>query len=328
MDRRAFLGSLAGVFAVPLAARAQLRDVPRLGFLTFDPGTLQTRSPRFDGFFQGLQDLGYVNGRNITISYLSADNNGDRFPTLIDECLRLKPRVIAVTTTPAARLLKTTTHTIPIVMVALGDPLGTGLVDSLSRPSENITGMSLMVPQLAVKRLELLKELVPGLSRVLVLSVLADPIAPIQVKAMEAAAGPLHVALQIHDIRTADDIPTAFAEAHRAHAEGVVVTEESMFAVHRARLTELAAQNRMPAVYPFPLPVTDAGGLMAYTVKASELYRNAAVYVDRILRGTRVVDLPVQQPTQFELVINLRTARALGLAIPPSLLQRADRVIE
>jgi putative ABC transport system substrate-binding protein len=328
MDRRAFLGSLAGVFAVPLAARAQLRDVPRLCFLTFDPGTLQTRSPRFDGFFQGLQDLGYVNGRNITISYLSADNNGDRFPALIDECLRLKPRVIAVTTTPAARLLKTTTHTIPIVMVALGDPLGTGLVDSLSRPSENITGMSLMVPQLAVKRLELLKELVPGLSRVLVLSVLADPIAPIQVKAMEAAAGPLHVALQIHDIRTADDIPTAFAEAHRAHAEGVVVTEESMFAVHRARLTELAAQNRMPAVYPFPLPVTDAGGLMAYTVKASELYRNAAVYVDRILRGTKVVDLPVQQPTQFELVINLRTARVLGLAIPPSLLQRADRVIE
>ena len=150
MDRRAFLGSLAGVFAVPLAARAQLRDVPRLCFLTFDPGTLQTRSPRFDGFFQGLQDLGYVNGRNITISYLSADNNGDRFPALIDECLRLKPRVIAVTTTPAARLLKTTTHTIPIVMVALGDPLGTGLVDSLSRPSENITGMSLMVPQLAV----------------------------------------------------------------------------------------------------------------------------------------------------------------------------------
>jgi putative ABC transport system substrate-binding protein len=276
MDRRAFLGSLAGVFAVPLTPRAQLQDVPRLCFLTFDPGTLQTRSPRFDGFFQGLQDLGYVNGRNITISYLSADNNGDRFPALIDECLRLKPRVIAVTTTPAARLLKTTTHTIPIVMVALGDPLGTGLVDSLSRPSENITGMSLMVPQLAVKRLELLKELVPGLSRVLVLSVLADPIAPIQVKAMEAAAGPLHVALQIHDIRTADDIPTAFAEAHRAHAEGVVVTEESMFAVHRARLTELAAQNRMPAVYPFPLPVTDAGGLMAYTVKASELYRNAA----------------------------------------------------
>jgi putative ABC transport system substrate-binding protein len=257
MDRRAFLGSLAGVFAVPLTPRAQLQDVPRLCFLTFDPGTLQTRSPRFDGFFQGLQDLGYVNGRSITSSYLSADNNGDRFPALIDECLKLKPRVIAVTTTPAA-------------------PSSWSRWETLSGPSENITGMSLMVPQLAVKRLELLKELVPGLSRVRVLSVLADPIALIQVKAMEAAAGPLHVALQIHDIRTADDIPTAFAEAHRAHAEGVVVTEESMFAVHRARLTELAAQNRMPAVYPFPLPVTDAGGLMAYTVKASELYRNAA----------------------------------------------------
>ena len=317
------------VLAAPCAGEAQQsKEIPRLCFLTFDPGTLQTRSPRFDGFFHSLQNLGYMHGRNINISYLSADNNGDRFPTLIDECLSLKPDVIAVTTTPAAHLLKKATRTIPIVMVALGDPLGTGLVDSLSRPSENITGMSLMVPQLAVKRLELLKELVPGISRVLVLSFLADPIAPIQVKAMEGAARSLGVALQVQDIRTADDIPAAFAVASRARAQGVLITEESMCIVHRARVTELAARHKLPAVYPFLLPVTDAKGLMAYTVKAPELHRNAAAYVDRILKGTKVIDLPVQQPTKFELVINLKTAKALGITIPPSLLQRADQVIE
>jgi ABC-type uncharacterized transport system substrate-binding protein len=158
MRRRQFISLLGGAAAWPLVARAQQKRIPRLCFLTFDPGTLRTRSPRFDGFFQGLQDLGYVNARNIEISYLSADNNGDRFPALIDECLSLKPDVIAVTTTPAAHLLKKAVRDIPIVMVALGDPLGTGLVDSLSRPSENITGMSLMVPEMAVKRLELLRE--------------------------------------------------------------------------------------------------------------------------------------------------------------------------
>jgi putative tryptophan/tyrosine transport system substrate-binding protein len=334
MERRAFLdciagGLLAAQLAVPCVGEAQQsKDIPRLCFLTFDPGTLQTRSPRFDGFFRGLQDLGYVQGRSIEISYLSADNNGDRFPALINECLALKPAVIAVTTTPAAHLLKKATRTIPIVMVALGDPLGTGLVDSLSRPSENITGMSLMVPQLAVKRLELLKELVPGVSRVLVLSFLADPIAPIQVKAMEGAARSLGVTLEVHDIRKTDDISAAFAAGSRAHAQGALITEESMFIVHRARVTELAARHKLPAVYPFLLPVTDAGGLMVYTVKAPELHRSAAAYVDRILKGAKVSDLPVQQPTQFELVVNLKTAKALGLTIPPSLPQRADQVIE
>lgn len=327
MLRIVLLAIIAFAGAAPSEAQ-QSNKVPRLCFLTFDPGTLQTRSPRFDGFFDGLRDLAYVDGRNIQIIYLSADNKGDRFPALIDECLRLKPDVIAVTTTPAAHLVKKATRTIPIVMVALGDPLGTGLVDSLSRPSENITGMSLMVPQLAVKRLELLKELLPGLSRVLVLSFLADPIAPIQVKAMEGAARSLGVALQVENIQTADDLPRAFAAASRAGAQGAVITEESMFIVHRARVTELAAQYKLPAVYPFLLPVTDAAGLMAYTVKASELHRNAAAYVDRILKGAKIADLPVRQPTQFELVINLKTAQALGIVIPSPLRFRATELIE
>ena len=269
-----------------------------------------------------------MQGRNIWISYLSADNKGDRFPSLIDECLALQPNVIAVTTTPAAHLLKKATRTIPIVMVALGDPVGTGLVSSLSRPSENITGMSLMVPEMAVKRLELIKELVPGISRVLVLSFLADPIAPVQVKAMERVAGSLGLTLQVQDIRTADDIATAFEAASREGAQGALITEESMFVVHRARLAELAAQHKLPAIYPFLLPVTEAGGLMAFTVKASQLHRNAAIYVDRILKGAKVTDLPVQQPTQFEFVVNLKAAKALGLTISPALLSRATEVIE
>ena len=275
MRRREFLSFLSGatVMLPRLAQAQQQQDIPRLCFLTFDPGTLQTRSSRFDGFFQGLQDLGYAHGRNVWISYLSADNKGDRFPGLIDECLALKPNVIAVTTTPAAHLLKKATRTIPIVMVALGDPVGTGLVDSLSKPSENITGMSLMVPEMAVKRLELIKELVPGISRVLVLSFLADPIAPVQVKAMERIAGSIGLTLQVQDIRTVDDLPVAFEAASRERAEGALITEESMFLVHRARVTELAAQYKLPAIYPFLLPVTDAGGLMAYTVRAPELHR-------------------------------------------------------
>jgi putative ABC transport system substrate-binding protein len=296
--------------------------------LTFDPGTLRTRSPRFDAFFQGLENLGYVDGRTIEIRYLSADNNGDRFPALIDECLSLKPDVIAVTTTPAAHLLKKATTTVPIVMVALGDPLGTGIVDNLSKPSGNITGMSLIVPELAAKRLELLKELVPAISRVLVLSYLADPIAPLQVRAIEAAAPALGISLDVHDIRSGDDIPKAFEAATKAGAEGALLTYESMFIVHRARVIEGAARHKLPAVYPFRLLVSDAGGLMSYDAIPSDLHRQAAIYVDRILKGAKPSELPVQQPARFELVINARTAKSLGVTIPPTLLARADEVIE
>jgi putative tryptophan/tyrosine transport system substrate-binding protein len=333
MKRRYFtigLGVSAAIQPLlPWQAHAQQSTkVPRLCFLTFDPGTLRTRSPRFDAFFQGLEHLGYVDGRTIEIRYLSADNNGDLFPALIDECLSLKPDVIAVTTTPAAHLLKKATSTVPIVMVALGDPLGTGIVDNLAKPSGNITGMSLIVPELAVKRLELLKELVPAITRVLVLSYLADPIAPLQVKAMEAAAPALSLSLQVHDIRTGDDIPKAFDAAKKAGAEGVLLTYESMFIVHRAKVTAGAARHNLPAIYPFRLLVTDAGGLMSYDAIPSDLHRQAASYVDRLLKGAKPSELPVQQPARFELSVNLRTAKALGLTIPPTLLARADEVIE
>src|SRR5262249_29048850 len=190
MKRRKFI-ALLGVAAIawPLVAHAQEpKKIPHLCFLTFDPGTLHSRSPRFDVFFNSLRDLGYVDGQTIAIDYLSADGEDDRFPALVSECLRLKTDIIAVHTTPAAQAAKRATHTVPIVMIALGDPVATGLVESIPQPGGNITGMSMMVPQLAVKRLELLKEAVPSISRVLVLSYLSDPIAPLQIAALDKAA--------------------------------------------------------------------------------------------------------------------------------------------
>ena len=327
--RGAVAAAMVSALAWPLLLEAQQsKTIPRLCFLTFDPGTLAKRSPRFDGFFQRLQDLGYVNGKNINISYLSADNNGDRLPELVDECLRLKPSVIAVTTTPAAHLLKKATKTVPIVLVVSGAPLETGLIDSLSKPSGNITGMSTMVPQLAAKRLELMKEIVPGISRVLVLSGDSDPIASLQVNAMEAAAPKLGVSLRVHYIRTVEDIPAAFDAGIRAGVQGLLLTQESMFSVHRALLTTLATRHKIPAIYPFAHSVTDAGGLMAFEAKTSELHQQAAVYIDRILKGAKPSELPVQQPMRFDMVINVRAAKALGLTIPQSVLLRATETIE
>jgi putative ABC transport system substrate-binding protein len=325
MNRRAFIGTLTGcLLAAPLAAEAQTEKLPRLCFLTFDPGTPQ--SSRFDVFFQSLRDLGYVDGLTITIDYLSA-GTAVGFPALATECLRRKADIIVVTTTPAAQAAKNATRTIPIVMHSLGDPVATGLVASLARPGGNVTGTTLMASGLAAKRLGLLKEIVPRLSRVLVLSYLVDPIAAPQVKELQSAAHSLGVKLLVHDIRTADDLPAAFDAGARERAEGVLTTVESIFVAQRNQLVQLAAQHRLPGMYPYKLMV-DAGGLMAYDAYTSDLQRRAAVFVEKILKGGKPADLPVEQPTKVELVINLKTAKALGLTIPPSLLQRADQVIE
>ena len=315
--------------AAPIPAEAQPAGaVPRLCFLTFDPGSAQSPSPRFEGFFQGLRDLGYLPGQTLTMDYLTADGRGEQFPALATECVRLKADIIAVTTTPGAQAAKSATRTVPIVMLSLGDPVGTKLVDSLARPGGNITGMSQMTSGLAAKRLELLKEAVPGISRVLVLSYLVDPIAPLQVDALRAAAPPLGITLLVQGIRTADDLPAAFAAGVRWRAEGLLTTTESIFRVQRARVTELAARHRLPAVYPFSAMADESGGLMAYLVDEPDLHRRAAVYVDRILKGAKPADLPIQQPTRFRLVVNLKTARVLGLTLPPAVLARADHVIE
>jgi putative ABC transport system substrate-binding protein len=320
MRRRDFITVLGGAaVAWPIAARAQQsKKLPRLCFLTFDPGSLQ--STRFGAFFEGLRDLGYVQGQTINIDYLTADGRAERYSALAAECVRLGADVIATSTTPATQAAKNATQAIPIVMIGLGDPVGTGLVDSLARPGRN-------VPSLAVKRLELLRELVPQISRVLVLAHLSDPLAAPETKALEEAARALGIKLQIRDIRTPDDLSVAFDAGVKERAEGVMATTVSIFAVNRVRMIELAARHRLPGVYPHRA-TAEAGGLMAYQAAITVQHRRAATYVDRLLKGAKPADLPIEQPTKFEFVINLKTAKALGLTVPPTMLARADEVIE
>jgi putative ABC transport system substrate-binding protein len=268
-----------------------------------------------------------VDGQTIIIDYLSAGGRGERFPALAVECLRLKADIIVVTTTPAAQAAKNATHTIPIVMIPLGDPVATGLVTSLARPGGNVTGQTFMASGLAAKRLEVLKEAVPRLSRVLVLSYLVDPIAAPQVRELESAARSLGVKLLVQDIRTGDDLPAAFDAGVRWRADGLLTTAESILVVQRKRIVELATQHRLPALYPYRA-VVDAGGLMAYDSYTPDLLAHTATYVERILKGAKPADLPVEQPTKFELVVNLKTAKALGLTIPASVLARADEIIK
>jgi len=249
VDRRTFLlGTLAsGLFAAPLAAEAQRRTPSRLCFLTFDSRpTHSTLSPsraspvQFDPFFQRLRDLGYVEGQTLAIEYLSADGQGERFPALAADCVRRGPDIIVVTTTPAAQAAKKVTRTIPIVMIPLGDPVATGLVASLRHPGGNVTGLTFMASGLGAKRLGLLKEAVPRISRVLVLSYLVDPIAAPQVKELQRAARSLNVTLLVQDVRSGDDLPAAFDAGVKAHVEGLLTTAESLFAAQRTRVVELA----------------------------------------------------------------------------------------
>jgi ABC-type uncharacterized transport system substrate-binding protein len=327
MRRRDFIGLLGGAaIAWPLAARAQQsKKIPRLCFLTFDPGTLETT--RFKPFFQALRDLSYVDGQTITIDYLSANGQGERFPDLAADCVRLKADVIVVTTTPAAKAAKAATGSIPIVMYPLGDPVVTGLVASLNRPEGNVTGLTFMASGIAAKRLELLKEVVPKISRVLVLSYRVDPISAPQLEELESAAASLGVKLLILDIRSADDIPAAFDAGVREGVEGVLTTAESIFAAQGKRVVQLALEHKLPGMYPYRLMV-DAGGLMAFDSYTSSFQARTATYVDKILKGANPRDLPIERPTKFELIINMRTAKTLGLTIPSSLIVRADEVIE
>src|SRR5215468_614689 len=255
MRRREFIALLGGsTVAWPLAARAQQsKKIPRLCFLTFDPGTPQTT--RFQPFFQALHDLAYVDGQTLAIDYLSANGRGERFPDLAADCVRSKADVIVVTTTPAAKAAKAATGSIPIVMYPLGDPVITGLVASLNRPEGNVTGLTFMASGTAAKRLELLKEVVPKISRVLVLSYRVDPISVPQLEELETAATSLGLNLLIQDIRSADDIGAAFNAGVGEGVEGVLTTAESIFAAQAKRVAQLALENKLPGLYPFRIMV-------------------------------------------------------------------------
>ena len=322
----AFVAVLAlGIFLAPLAAHAQQpARVPRIGILT--PG-ISERLHLFEAFRQGLRELGYVEGQNISLEFRSAEGNFERLPDLAAELVRLKVDVIAAFTTPASLAAKQATKTIPIVMGPVGDPVGTGLVASLARPGGNVTGLSLIAPELAGKRLQLLKEIVPGASRVAVLSNPTVPYTGLAVRETETAARTLGVQLQPLEIRAPEDIDRAFEAAIRGRASALTVIEDPLVLRHRVRIVALAAKSRLPAIYGFR-EVVEAGGLMSYAANLSDLYRPAAIYVDKILRGAKPADLPVEQPMRFELVINLKTAKALGLTIPQSVLIRVDQVIQ
>jgi putative ABC transport system substrate-binding protein len=325
-----FVTLTVALLVVSRAEAQQTVKLPRLCFLATYPvaelPVVAGQSP-YTVFLRGLRDVGYVEGQNLTIDYLSADGQLDRFPTLADECLRRQADIIVAQTTPATRAAKHATRTVPIVMLSTGDPVGTGLVESLARPGGNVTGQAGMAPGLSAKGLELLKEVVPSMARVVVLANLSDPVATPQVQELEQAARSLGVQLLIRDVRTSEDLPAAFSAAITEGAEGLLTTVEVIFANNRARIIEFAAQHQLPAVYP-GRSFVEAGGLMFYGPRPLWAWRGAAKFVDKILKGAKPADLPVEQPTTFEFVINLKTAKALGITIPTHLLVLANEVLQ
>jgi ABC-type uncharacterized transport system substrate-binding protein len=327
ISRRAFLGTLAcGLLAAPRAAGAQQAGkVYRIGYLS---GGSSTLTNLVDALRQGLRELGWVEGQNIVIEYRFAEGRLDRLPDLAAELVRLKVDVIVAAPSPPAAAAKKATATIPIVMIGAGDPVGQGLIASLARPGGNITGLAYFVGQeIFGKQLALLKEAVPKVRRVAVLWNPAVPTLAPAIGEVKVAARSLGLQLQLLEARGPNDFDGAFAAMTRERARALLVITDSMFSTHRARLADLAAKSRMPSAYTNRQPV-DAGGLMSYGPSFPDLWRRAAGYVDKILKGAKPADLPVEQPTKFDLVINLKTAKALGLTIPPSLLGRADEVIQ
>jgi putative tryptophan/tyrosine transport system substrate-binding protein len=327
MKRRAFF-ALAGsaMAAWPLAARAQHpAKIYRIGVLETVSSSLNVKN--LDALRRGLRELGYVESRNYILEYRSADGDAERFPALADELVRLHVDLIVTRGTPAAQAAKNATETIPVVMAAIGEPLGIGVVASLARPGGNVTGFSAFVTELAGKRVELAKELRPGTSTVGLLNNMGNPVVPPQWEATKKAAKVLGIEAVLLDIRRRDDIPRAFETANAQHVDILLVGIEVLIQENRQLITDLAAKHRLPAIYASK-EFVDVGGLMTYGVSYPDLYFRSATLIDKIFRGAKPGDLPVEQPTKLELIVNLKTAKALGVDVPPTLLTRADEVIE
>jgi len=308
-----------------IAEPQQLTKIPRIGFLgATSPAAL---AARVQAFRQGLHELGYVEGKNIVLEYRWAEGRNERLPDLAAELVRLKVDVIVTAGPMDNRAAKEATNTIPIVMAQDNDPVGNRLVASLGRPGGNITGLATLTPELSGKRLEILKEIVPRLSRVAVLGTSIQPGNAQALRETELAAGALAVQLQYLEVGGPEDIETAFRGASKRRAEAILLLASYVFNIHRIQTLDLALKSRLPAIYRTSEFVED-GGLLSYGVNIAELYRRAATYVDKILKGAKPADLPVEQPTKFELVVNLKTAKQMGLTIPPNVLVRADRVIK
>jgi putative ABC transport system substrate-binding protein len=318
------------LLALSFSAEAQQSSkIPRVGFLLqrVSP-TPTTPEPFADAFRQGLRDLGYIEGKNIQVEYRYGEGERDRIPRQVAELVQLKVDVLVVRSLPAIRAAKQATKTIPIVMVTTQDPVATGLIDSLARPGANITGLTGLTRELSGKRLELLKEAVPGMLRVGVLGEASTSVAAIAFKDYEAAARALKIQFLSLEVRGPNpDYEGAFQAAAKRRASAIITVTGPLTSSYPKRIADLAIKNRLPSMHE-GRQLVEAGGLMSYSSSDTESFRRAAIYVDKILKGAKPADLPVEQPTKFELIINLKTAKQIGLTIPPNVLARADKVIK
>ncbi|HEX2931788.1 MAG TPA: ABC transporter substrate-binding protein [Candidatus Binatia bacterium] len=328
MRKAGVLSILFGVVLLAVAVIAEAQQptkIPRIGYL--NTASLSSVAARVEAFRQGLRELGYVGGKNIVIEWRYAEGNFDRLPALVAELVRLKVDVIVTGGPTATRAAKEATATIPIVMTQVGDPVGSGFVASLARPGGNVTGLSTLAPEIGGKQLELLREIVPRLFRVAVLGTSTIPGNAERLREVELAAEAFGVKLQKLDVLSPKDIDAAFRAAGKGNAGAVLVLGGAVFIFHRTRIAELAVQSRLPAAYSNREFVED-GGLMSYGASTTDLSRRAAAYVDKILKGAKPADLPVEQPKKFEFIVNLKAAKQIGLTIPPNVLVRADKVIK
>jgi len=330
MDRRAFLAGFAAVLAAPLAAEAQrVERVYRIGYLSIGSATGAVYIRPLEGFRQQLRELGWVEGRNIVIEFRFADGRADRLPGLAKELVRLKVDVITAVPTPAALAAKNATSTIPIVGMSLTEPVAVGLVASLARPGGNVTGVSYAFgTEIFGKQLELLRDVAPKVRRVAVLAnPTSSPAYPQTLDAVRAAARSLGLELQLLEVGEPAEFDRTFAAMTKERADGLIVLINPMYAIQQKQIIDRAMNNKLPAIYEWKV-FTQNGGLSSYGADVQDIYRRAAGFADKIIKGAKPADLPVERPTKVDLAINLKTAKALGLTVPPSLLARADAVIE
>jgi putative tryptophan/tyrosine transport system substrate-binding protein len=328
VNRRAFVTGLGATLAMPLVAKSQLVAAAsaRIGFL--GNSDFKTEGALLNGFRQGLQDFGLIEGQTIAIEYRWAEGKPERLPSLAADLVRLKPEVIVVSGSPAVRAAQQATRTIPSVIAALlVDPVRAGFVASFARPGGNITGLASQYEEIGAKQMQLLTEAIPGIARMVLLRDGGNPGAGLTATAAAAAATKLGVHARLIEVRQPNEFEGAFQTAREGRAQAIHVLPSPFFSAHRRALIKLAEINRLPALYEFRQYVED-GGFMSYGVDIRDMYRRSASFVDRILKGATPADLPIERPTKFELVMNVKTAKALGLTIPPSLLLRADQVIE
>jgi len=308
----------------PLAARAQ-QTMPRVGFMGNSTAALEANL--VGAFRDGLRELGYEEGRNIAIEYRWADGKYERFPTIVAELVASKVDVIVTAGTPGALAVKKATTTVPLVMVAVGDPVGTGLVPSLARPGGNLTGLSSVAPDLEGKRLELLREIVPSVSRIAVFINSVNPFHATSMRQAQSAGKTLGVKVQQYDIRKSEDLDGAFAAIRKERPDALLILADRVFLHNRERIVDFTEEQRLPNVSAYK-EVVEAGGLMSYGPSYEDMHKRAAIYVNKILKGAKPGNLPIEQPTKFTLVVNLKAAKALGISMPPAVLSRADDVIE